>query len=363
MTNDVDGKANEPTGKATTPEQISCETLAIWLATSKKVLLIDCRSFLPVQKKRLKGAQAMRCNSIKMRRCKGNLPLPDIIPDATARQRLENDDYECVVIYDETGITNTCKMVYDKIQKISKTCRICVLQEGVSGIEKSHDHLIENGQRSGQGHGLMSPFPPLTPSTLPDSAVDERIRPLRSGAKEQNTPEYDQGPPVNILDHLYLGSAAHAGNLPLLERLGISALLNVSPNCPNHWPERFIYETIPVEDNSTADIKAHFHKAIRFINKVQDDGGKVLVHCRAGVSRSATLCLAYLISCRGMSLNDAYDEVKSKRRVIAPNFNFMGQLLSWQQEHLAAEKLASETEDLQIESQPKRNFIRTQSVS
>jgi protein-tyrosine phosphatase len=43
---------------------------------------------------------------------------------------------------------------------------------------------------------------------------------------------------------------------------------------------------------------------------VKEEGGRVLVHCRAGVSRSATLCLAYLISCRGMSLNDAYDEVK-----------------------------------------------------
>jgi len=74
-------------------EQISCETLAIWLATSKKVLLIDCRSF-PLGKKRLKGAQPMRINSIKMRRCKGNLPLQDIIPDPDVRSRLENDHFE-----------------------------------------------------------------------------------------------------------------------------------------------------------------------------------------------------------------------------------------------------------------------------
>ena len=116
--------------------------------------------------------------------------------------------------------------------------------------------------------------------------------------------------PVNIVDHLYLGSAAHAGQLELLERLGITALLNVSPNCPNHWPDKFEYSTIPVEDNSTADIKVHFGAAIDFINGVKSRGGKVLVHCKAGVSRSATLCLAYLISCRKMCLNDAYDQVK-----------------------------------------------------
>ena len=115
---------------------------------------------------------------------------------------------------------------------------------------------------------------------------------------------------MNIVDHLYLGSAAHAAQCELLERLGITALLNVSPNCPNYWPEKFEYETIPVEDNSTADIKIHFRRAIDFINDVKSRGGKVLVHCKAGVSRSATLCLAYLISCRKMCLNDAYDQVK-----------------------------------------------------
>ena len=75
-----------------------------------------------------------------------------------------------------------------------------------------------------------------------------------------------------------------------------------------------------------------------------------MVHCKAGVSRSATICLAYLISNSKKCLNDAYDEIKvmflnifiwsiypifqSKRRVISPNFNFMGQLLSWQDEQL-----------------------------
>ena len=54
----------------------------------------------------------------------------------------------------------------------------------------------------------------------------------------------------------------------------------------------------------------HFGTAIDFINDVKSRNGKVLVHCKAGVSRSATLCLAYLISCRKMCLNDAYDQVK-----------------------------------------------------
>jgi len=51
------------------------------------------------------------------------------------------------------------------------------------------------------------------------------------------------------------------------------------------------------------------------------------VHCHAGVSRSATLCLAYLMTCYHISLNAAFRYVKNRRSVISPNFNFMGQLL------------------------------------
>jgi len=80
--------------------------------------------------------------------------------------------------------------------------------------------------------------------------------------------------------------------------------------------------------------KAHFNQAITFIDQIKNKNGKILVHCKAGVSRSATICLAYLISNSKKCLNDAYDEIKSKRRVISPNFNFMGQLLSWQDEQL-----------------------------
>ena len=41
--------------------------------------------------------------------------------------------------------------------------------------------------------------------------------------------------------------------------------------------------------------------------------GKILVHCREGVSRSATLVLAYLIKYQDMSLKDALTHVRSKR--------------------------------------------------
>lgn len=79
---------------------------------------------------------------------------------------------------------------------------------------------------------------------------------------------------------------------------------------------------------------------------VKNSKGRVLVHCQAGISRSATICLAYLISRYRLRLDEAYEYVKKRRSVISPNFNFMGQLLNWESESHLAEKKVSSSEVL-----------------
>lgn len=69
-------------------------------------------------------------------------------------------------------------------------------------------------------------------------------------------------------------------------------------------------------------------------DSVKASGGHVLVHCQAGISRSATICLAYLIQSRRVRLEEAFDFVKQRRGVISPNFGFMGQLLQFETEVL-----------------------------
>ena len=68
-----------------------------------------------------------------------------------------------------------------------------------------------------------------------------------------------------------------------------------------------------------------------FADEASQKGANILIHCHAGVSRSATITIAYLLKHTKMSMMDAYRFVKGKRVIISPNFNFMGQLMEFEQ--------------------------------
>lgn len=80
-------------------------------------------------------------------------------------------------------------------------------------------------------------------------------------------------------------------------------------------------------DTETSDIQSYFDRVSRFIDAQLKEGGKVLVHCGAGVSRSVTLIMAYLISYKKYNLRSAYALVRNKRKIIRPNNGFFRQLI------------------------------------
>lgn len=75
---------------------------------------------------------------------------------------------------------------------------------------------------------------------------------------------------------------------------------------------------------------------LSFPDEVKQEGGKVLVHCEAGISRSPTICMAYLMKTQRLRLEEAFDAVRQRRAVVSPNFSFMGQLLQFENEVLAS---------------------------
>uniref|UniRef100_A0A8D2MZW1 Dual specificity phosphatase 1 n=1 Tax=Zonotrichia albicollis TaxID=44394 RepID=A0A8D2MZW1_ZONAL len=171
--------------------------------------------------------------------------------------------------------------------------------------------------------------------TKPHSAVPSPMKSFSQEALDALMSSCPHGGPVEILPFLYLGSAYHASRKDMLDALGITALINVSANCPNHFEGHYQYKSIPVEDNHKADISSWFNEAIDFIDSVKSEGGRVFVHCQAGISRSATICLAYLMRTNRVKLDEAFEFVKQRRSIISPNFSFMGQLLQFESQVLA----------------------------
>ncbi|XP_006870771.1 PREDICTED: dual specificity protein phosphatase 6 isoform X2 [Chrysochloris asiatica] len=77
-------------------------------------------------------------------------------------------------------------------------------------------------------------------------------------------------------------------------------------------------------------LKDEGYRAFYLEDEARGKNCGVLVHCLAGISRSVTVTVAYLMQKLNLSMNDAYDIVKMKKSNISPNFNFMGQLLDFE---------------------------------
>ncbi|KAK2840694.1 hypothetical protein Q7C36_012273 [Tachysurus vachellii] len=308
------------------PVEITSEELVQMLVTpeiSGALLLLDCRPFLAFSRAHICRAHNAAWNSLLRRRCsrgtESGARLDCLLADRSLLGRVRTGEFRQIVVLDEKSRAVTeleresmTGLVLCALQRElhAGTARICFLQGGFDGFLALYPELCISAQ------DICG-----TQTTLSDS--EQRV----SG---RTTPLYDQGGPVEILPFLFLGSAHHSSQRELLRRCNITAVLNVSSSCPNLFEHELSYMTLRVEDSMAADIRVLFPKAIHFIDSVKESGGRVLVHCQAGISRSATICLAYLIHARRVRLNEAFEFVKRRRQVISPNLAFMGQLLQFE---------------------------------
>ena len=127
-----------------------------------------------------------------------------------------------------------------------------------------------------------------------------------------------------IIENLYLGNFSASENIQQLKDLGIKKVLSVIDfnDFPNYKDEKIIHKSVEVSDFDYQNIIQYFGECLNFIKGEE----KVLVHCMAGASRSATIVIAYLMWIEKMKFDDALNFVNSKRPIVDPNDGFREQL-------------------------------------
>ncbi|CAK74625.1 unnamed protein product (macronuclear) [Paramecium tetraurelia] len=128
---------------------------------------------------------------------------------------------------------------------------------------------------------------------------------------------------------LYLGNIESAGNGNLLGVYKIGAILTTMSSQEYIYDGNISSMFIRVDDADFVNLSQYFQQAIDFIDQNRLFTN-VLVHCYAGISRSATIVIAYLMKSYKMTLDEAFKYVQQLRPIINPNPGFMKQLQQYE---------------------------------
>jgi hypothetical protein len=130
-----------------------------------------------------------------------------------------------------------------------------------------------------------------------------------------------------IIPGVFLGSINSSYDLDVLKSKGITHIISVILGYVPAYPDDFKYLIINALDNENNSISDVFQSCNNFINHALfEENGKVLIHCMAGRSRSATILSAYIIDTYGMNVDNVLNLLRSKRKIVEPNSSFIKQL-------------------------------------
>uniref|UniRef100_A0A8C5KH47 Dual specificity phosphatase 16 n=1 Tax=Jaculus jaculus TaxID=51337 RepID=A0A8C5KH47_JACJA len=283
--------AHEMTGTQIVPERL----VALLESGTEKVLLIDSRPFVDYNTSHILEAININCSKLMKRRLQQDKVLITELIQHSAKHKV---------------IAGVLPDLYS-LDTLSRAF-LCFLGRFLSRI-------------CGSGRGGFAEFSRCFPglcegkSTLVPTCISQPCLPVANIG------------PTRILPNLYLGCQRDVLNKELMQQNGIGYVLNASSTCPkpDFIPEAHFLR-VPVNDSFCEKILPWLDKSVDFIEKAKASNGCVLVHCLAGISRSATIAIAYIMKRMDMSLDEAYRFVKEKRPTISPNFNFLGQLLDYE---------------------------------
>ena len=141
--------------------------------------------------------------------------------------------------------------------------------------------------------------------------------------------EYYKTHASELTDQLYLAACRAVTSKCLLD-LGITSIVNATLELPTVAYQKQETIQIAVEDRVSSKLNIYFDLIADKIQQVHLGGGKILIYCRAGQSRSATLCIAYFMKYHDMTYDEAFQYVRGRRPIIHPNVGFISQLREYE---------------------------------
>jgi predicted enzyme related to lactoylglutathione lyase len=137
-----------------------------------------------------------------------------------------------------------------------------------------------------------------------------------------------------VFPGIHVGDKGAAKNTFYLKKVGVTHVLNTAEGQRNgtvdtsqefYKPFGIKYKGLKLLDVAQTNIAIYFNEVAEFIEEALQNGGKVLVNCMMGMSRSSTCVLAYLMLRQNMTAVEALTEVR-KHRDVRPNDGFLRQL-------------------------------------
>lgn len=136
-----------------------------------------------------------------------------------------------------------------------------------------------------------------------------------------------------ITEHLYLTGIVGVKNVNELQNKQITHVLNVARELISEtYPDHIIVKYVNLRDSEEEDLQKEncLEELADYVHQVTSNGGYIVVHCVAGMSRSASVCIAYLIKHQLMTLKEAFDKVKTARDLVHPNHGFWKCLMEFE---------------------------------
>lgn len=164
--------------------------------------------------------------------------------------------------------------------------------------------------------------------------------------------------PTEELGGIYLGNLESSSDGEFLRDSKIRAVISIVFGQEVKYPENVIpfHMLINGDDHPNFELSQEFEDTFKFIEQHRKYTS-ILIHCYAGVSRSATILLAYLMRKMKLGFSEALAFVRKSRPAVNPNIGFVDQLKAFEK-YLAREIFSKGNKIVDKENQLQRANIQ-----